>query len=396
MNKLERIFSKDSYLEDDNECIFELEPSKSQIPFNKAFLSLALVEPQRTISFSLDELDRCIMNKANLVYSSEYLESYHAKKLKRKVDFDDSPNMYSLSTISEQSDSILSPLPYYPRKGSLEVALETMSSTSSGDIALSDLENEDYVTEVKSVSVDETVETISDERTFCSADMSPKESLLYDEYQRPDEDLSQSFPKDIFLQLRKVPSSDEMIIFHRARSEHSAENSLEMSYLESPREVLTANNKTAKHKEINNLPKSILKKRGYEMAGLHSEPITRRHTTVPSQFFGRDIKSVSNVGDSPRKIFPPKQKKHSAPARMPLTKLKSVLKINRKFLNSLQQTDNCSQELIDLLIKQAEILNEDIKYTILMNGIKYGSIAVLAVLATCISLRYCIKNKRCD
>ena len=395
MNKLERIFSKDSYLEDDNECIFDLESSKSQIPFNKAFLSLALVEPQRTISFSLDELDRCIINKANLVYSSGYLESYHAKKLKKKVDFDDSPNMYSLSTISEQSDSILSPLPYYPRKGSLEVALETMSSTSSGDIALSDLESEDYVTEVmKSVSVDETVETISDERNFCLADMSPKESLLYDEYQRPDEDLS--FPKDIFLQLRKVPSSDEMIIFHRARSEHSAENSLEMSYLESPREVLTANNKTAKHKEISNLPKSILKKRGYEMAGLHSEPITRRHTTVPSQFFGREIKSVSNVGDSPRKIFPPKQKKHSAPARMPLTKLKSVLKINRKFLNSLQQTDNCSQELIDLLIKQAEILNEDIKYTILMNGIKYGSIAVLAVLATCISLRYCIKNKRCD
>ena len=396
MNKLERIFSKDSHLDEDNESIFELEPSKSQIPFNKAFLSLALVEPQRTISFSLDELDRCIMNKANLVYSSEYLESYHAKKLKRKVDFDDSPNMYSLSTISEQSDSILSPLPYYPRKGSLEVALETMSSASSGDVALSDLENEDYVGDVmKSVSVDETVETISNESsTFCSADISPKENLLYDEYQ-PDEDLSQTFPKNVFLQLRKVPSSDEMLLLHRAR-EHSMESSLKMSYLESPKEVLSADNQTAKHKEIPHFPKSILKKRGYEMAGLHSEPITRRHTTVPSQFFGRDIKSVSNVGDSPRKIFPPKQKKHSAPARMPLTKLKSVLKINRKFLNSLQQTDNCSQELIDLLVKQAEILNEDIKYTILMNGIKYGSIAVLAVLATCISLRYCIKNKKCD
>lgn len=387
MIKLERIFSIEPYLEDGaNQGIFELESSKSQIPFNRAFLTLALVEPQRTISFSLDELDQCIMNKANLVQSSEYLKSYNERKLEKKVDFDDSPNMYSLSTISEQSDSIVSPLPYYPRKGSLEVALETMSSASSGDIDLSDVDNEDYVPEMmKSVSVNETIESIIEERsTICSVDMSPTEN-------KADEEIGQSFLRNNFLQRRKVPSPEEMVLFQKARS---TENFLQIFHLESPEEGHKADDEPAKSEEMHGFPRSILKNRNYEMSGLHSEPIRRRHTTVPSQF-GRDIKSVSHIGDSQRKIFPPKQKKHSAPARMPLTKLKSVLKINRKFLSSLQQTDNCSQELIDLLINQAEILNEDIRHTILMNSIKYGSIAVLAVLATCVTLRYCIKHKRC-
>lgn len=395
---LERLFSKDQHLgkccdeeicEDD-----EIESSKTRIPFNKAFLSLALVEPQRTISTSLDELDRCFMNKADVINGLEHLRnrSDNGDEIGR-VTFDESPNIHSLSTISEHSDSTLSPL-QYPRKGFLENAIDNLSSNeekcNSGDVDPEFLEalNKSIETK-KSVSVADTVETINEK----SQPQPSKEDVSGEK--DSDEELSQHISKHGFFQFRKVLSSDELLIFEKRDN------------LDSPSEIPPQKTHDDEFQIIDQpaesrdqqYPKSILKKKDYELSGVLSEPLPmkRRHTVVPNQFFGRGIKSVSNLCDSPssRKIFPQKQKKHSAPARMPLTRLKSRLKINRKFLSSLQQTDNSSRELIELLAHQAEHLNQDIKRTLMLNALQYGGIALVAILITCGTLRYCIKNKRC-
>ena len=403
MIKLERLFSKDQSIESEDEeiCDNEMEPSKSDIPFNKAFLSLALVEPQRTISYSLDELDRCIMNKAILMYTrSDHFNNHHDKEDSRKVNFVNSPNMYSLSTISEHSDSTLSPIIWRDpqnHKGSLEVALETLSSNLSEEAMQTSLENSDIAIEIKkSVSVTDTVETINSEKPL-EAVMSASEDITdFDNDYSSEDDLSHPKPKDLFLQLKKLPSSDELVIFQKRES---LDDQPKMSDLETNDKEFQYVKQSTEFNDKHNHPKGILKNKGYKWSGLQSEPISRRYTVAPNQFFGRDIKSVSHVCDSPsQRIFPqkPKVKKHSAPARMPLTKMKSALKINRKFLSSLQQTDNSSEELIELLVKQAELLNQGIKHRLLLNALQYGGIAVFAILVTCASLRYCIKYKKCD
>ena len=398
---LERLFSTDQHLgkccdeeicEDD-----EIESSKTRIPFNKAFLSLALVEPQRTISTSLDELDRCFMNKADVINGLEHLRNRSDNGDKNeRVTFDESPNIHSLSTISEQSDCTLSPL-LYPRKGFLENAIDNLSSNeekcSSGDPVFSCRREalDESVETRKSVSVADTVETINEKSQPVISPSKEGDCAEKD----CNEELNQHIPKHGFLQFRKELSSDELLLFEKR---DNLDSPSEIPHQEMHDDEFQIIDHPAESKG-QHYPKSILKKKGSELSGVSSEPLPmkRRHTVVPNQFFGRGIKSVSNLCDSPssRKIFPQKQKKHSAPARMPLTRLKSRLKINRKFLSSLQQTDNSSRELIELLAHQAEHLNQDIKHMLMLNALQYGGIAVVAILITCGTLRYCIKNKRC-
>jgi len=81
----------------------------------------------------------------------------------------------------------------------------------------------------------------------------------------------------------------------------------------------------------------------------------------------------------------------SVPARLPLRTLKQTLNANIRFLNSLKQTNDCSAELIDLLVKQAERLNDDIKLLVVYNVMKYSGIAIVGMFLSWTAIRYLTK-----
>ena len=324
--------------ESSSSCLPEM--SKNQLPFNKAFLTLALIEPERTVSSSLDELDQFIITKCDLLNGDD-------ERL-IKTDFDEknvhfteeSPNVYSLTSISETSENNSSTLSF--------------SSSPCQNLSL-----EEFLS--------------SNEMVTCSnfdAWDNPLDPISYSSYEsRCSNDLSSESDSESIMSLKSFTSDERLSTVDNEAYRNETPDALSQTELK--------------------FPKSILKNKVHQPE-LLSEPITRRHSEHRNPFLRRDVKSLSHL-DCYLKPTVQRQKKFSVPARLPLKTLKITLKANIKFLNSLKQANDCSEELISLLIKQAERLNGDIKIILLYNAIKYSGFAVFGIFLSWTAVGYLAK-----
>ena len=345
VNLAKSLFSNDQLASSYNESSSEIPClSKKQLPFNKAFLTLALIESERTVSSSLDELDQCITNKCDLLSSDSNSDNDLDD---RKVYFsEESPNMYSLSSISEFSEIDSSPLslssPYEEFSLVDFLPLNEKATSQNMDLKISDI----------------------DKFTGCHDDQS--ELLFRDKSSYQHNDESHDSDSESIVPVESILSADKnsFVCDDTTRDDRLLEKQTE-------------------------IPKSILKNR-VQQSDLLSEPIKRRHSEHRNPYFHRDVKSVSSLDNYLQPTIQ-RHKKLSVPARLPLKTLKHTLKANVQFLNSLKQIDDCSSELIGLLVKQAERLNGDIQHALFLTALKYSGIATICIFLTWASMGYLTK-----
>lgn len=345
MIQFESIFSRQPS-SDESDCDDDdIIPSKEQIPVNKAFLTIARVEPVRTISASLDELDNCLKRKYNALKSINTYSKRHEPE--GKVRFEELPEIHTLSTISELSDSNMSS-PYCDPSDSDDVVFLQKSSSWSLEKALEIQTGESDFT-----SDDDNVTPVELQKR----DILSKFTETMTRYHSLDSS-SNKVNNDIFQDQNKGVEDEPMP------------------------ELLFAPRKGPN--------KSILKSRPERLSGLQSEPTKHRRSLYSyrnsTSLSQHDLSAVNSYLPSG-----PKKKKISAPAR--LFRLRSSLKANQKFLQSVQQTKDTPQEVIEMLVKQAAILNEDIRNILLYNTLKWGGLAALLLL-TCVSVGYCVRCKK--
>ena len=331
-----------------------VEPSKHRLSYNKAFLTLSGVELDGTVSTSLDELDQCIISKADLALGLLHYENIEDDDT-IKVTFSQSiPTIHSISTISEvsESETISSCSPMlddnYNDSGSLERAIHDLSSSCGSDSETEMLPSPEF---------------------FSLNDREPIISQVS--------------------QLGEHPDKENLSPFIR-----QSDISHPLSLKSNSKTIMNLSNCSVQESTV---PKSILKKRPQRRAGLSSEPsLSYRRHTLGDPHFVRNIKSVSNSETWLLRNQTPGSKvpRISLPARLSISKLQLTLKINSTLQRSLRQviSERKNEELVRLLVEQANRINEDIKRAVIRNTLKYGGISFL-VLITAVTVGMCIRNK---